>query len=105
MNKRWYDQYGDFGRCLDGLKDTNRWDRDRLIRGIMELIREHSPDLLDRFVLEFPLDISRKRWYDKDPYMWLLMNGLRYADAPLRDRITAYLLAEYGHMAEQASSS
>lgn len=30
--------------------------------------------------MEFPLEILRRRWYDKDPYVWLLFNGLRYAE-------------------------
>ncbi len=105
MGNRWYDRYERFGRCLDGLKECNPWDRNRLVQGIMTIIRDHAPTLLDRFVQDFPLDIRRQRWYDKDPYLWLVMNGLRYADADLRDRVTAYLEEEYRLLAERSGAA
>ncbi len=101
MGNRWYDKYPRFGSCLDRLKECAPHDRDRLVQGIMLLIREHAPTLLDRFVQDFPLDIRRQRWYDKDPYLWLVMNGLRYANADLRERVTAYLETEYRRLEDR----
>jgi hypothetical protein len=65
--------------------------RDAVISGVMEIIKRISPHLLERYVLDFPLDIKRRRWYDRDPYLWLLFNGLKYADKQLLTKVTSFL--------------
>jgi hypothetical protein len=46
--------------------------------------------------MDFPLDINRRRWYDKDPYLWLIMNGLKYASDELLASVTKYLSVNKG---------
>ena len=73
------------------MKDMNAGQRDVLIKGIMDIIKKHSPDLMDKFVMDFPLELSRKRWYDSDPYLWLTVNGLQYAEPALLETVTLYM--------------
>lgn len=89
--KRWYDQYEILGRHIDSLKEMNASRRDHLIRGIQEIMQRHSPNLLDESVLDFPLDLARLRWYDKDPYLWLTINGLQQAEPDLLETVGLYL--------------
>ena len=92
---RWYDKYEKLSRFIEGMKDMATGHRDQLVRGIMEIIRTHSPDLLEKKVLDFPLDISRQRWYDQDPYLWLTINGLQHAEIDLLETVSNYLEEEY----------
>jgi len=91
---RWYDRYPELRRQLDGIKEMEEERRDYLIQGIMRLIKEHHPSLLEEFVIHFPLEINRRRWYDRDPYLWLVINGLQYASADLLTKVTAFLEQE-----------
>jgi hypothetical protein len=88
---RWYDKHKRLAECLEGLRFIPRKSRDKIIGGVMAFIKEDQPDLLDKFVLDFPLDIQRRRWYDKDPYLWLVFNGLRYADKSILMKVMRYL--------------
>lgn len=91
---RWYDKYEKLGRFIDGMKDMATSQRDQLVRGIMEIMRKHSPDLLEKFVLDFPLELSRQRWYDKDPYLWLTINGLQHAELDVLETVSNFLEEE-----------
>lgn len=88
---RWYDKYEKLGKHLDSLKEMEPIKRDNLIKGIMVIIKEENPDLLEDFVMEFPKEIRRRRWYDHDPYLWLLINGLKYGKEKLLKKVTVYL--------------
>ncbi len=91
---RWYDQYPKLAIYLERLNGIPGDQRDCLISGVMTIIKQNAPNLLERYVLDFPLDIQRRRWYDNDPYLWLLFNGLQYADKPLLTEVTQYLQGE-----------
>jgi hypothetical protein len=88
---RWYDKHENLAILLENLQTLNEIKRDAIISGVMEIIKLHSPNLLERYVLDFPLDIKRRRWYDRDPYLWLLFNGLQYADGKLLTKVTNFL--------------
>jgi hypothetical protein len=90
-NMRWYDKYPKLAKLLEGLKDIRGDRRDEIISGVMLLIKQNAPNLLERYVLDFPLDIKRRRWYDCDPYLWLIFNGLQYASKPLIEKATKFL--------------
>lgn len=89
--RRWYDKYILLAKYLDSLKNLDFKKRDKLIRGVMYRIKDSNPQLLQKFVLDFPLTIKRQRWYDTDPYLWLIVNGLKYADHKLIKQVIAYL--------------
>jgi hypothetical protein len=46
----------------------------------------------------------KDRWYDKDPYLWLLFNGLRFADTEVMKKVTLYQESNTGHRAAGKSS-
>lgn len=91
---RWYDHYETLGRHIDSLKEMNSSRRNHLIRGIQEIMAQHSPSLLDDSVIDFPLETTRQRWYDKDPYLWLTINGLQQATPDLLETVAHYLEEE-----------
>lgn len=89
---RWYDQYERFSHQLDLLRDCDEERRDEIVQGMILIIRENNAsNILEDFILEFPLDFYRKRWYDQDPYLWLVINGLKHASKELIDLITEYM--------------
>ncbi|MBU0485536.1 MAG: hypothetical protein KKB30_13605 [Proteobacteria bacterium] len=91
---RWYDKHEKLRKNIDKLKFSEKNFRDYLLSGVMVLIKKHRPRLLEDFVQDFPLEIHRRRWYDKDPYLWLIINGLRHADQELLDEVASYMEAE-----------
>lgn len=91
---RWYDGREPLGSSLDALKTLSAPRRDKVVRGILACINERSPGLLDEWVLSFPLDVNKRRWYDSDPDLWLVFNGLEHADEELLGMVTEYLLEQ-----------
>jgi hypothetical protein len=89
--KRWYDKHPKLARQIEAFKTMQPHLRDKLIADVMGLVKANNPGLLEDFILDFPLDLFRRRWYDKDPYLWLLVNGLKYADPPLLKKVMMYL--------------
>jgi hypothetical protein len=90
---RWYDRVPALRRELESLRAMNARCRDHCVREILMLVKQSHPALMDQFVMQFPLNILRRRWYDKDPYLWLVFNGLRFADDPLLSVVSARLNA------------
>lgn len=99
-DQRWYDNDDKLSRCIEGLRYVPSFERYRLVQGMMCLIKEYQDDLLDRFVLDFPLEPNRCQWYDSDPYLWLVINGVQYGTPQLQHQVTAYLAEE---LEEQAT--
>jgi len=87
---RWYDKYPDLSRSLEELKGLKKQDRDKLIHGLKDIILDYDNELFDKHVLEFPMTY-RRRWYDKDPFSWLVINALEYVDEDLITDIILYL--------------
>ncbi|MCH6582869.1 MAG: hypothetical protein IH808_07585 [Proteobacteria bacterium] len=87
---RWYDRHDELGKYLDLMAELSPEQRDELVKGIMVIIKRESPDFLTDLVLQFPLDLFRRRWYDKDPYLWLVFNGLEYADDAMVKKVIDY---------------
>lgn len=90
-NMRWYDKHKKLAGLLERFKGMPQEQRNGLVSGVMEIIKPMDPKLVDKHVMEFPLETQRRRWYDMDPYLWLLFNGLRYANAEILKKTTAYL--------------
>jgi hypothetical protein len=40
------------------------------------------------------MDIYQKRWYDKDPYLWITLNGLSFGNKKLWDSVAALIELE-----------
>jgi len=90
-NNRWYDKHPKLAGLLEGLRCIEGSELDAIISAVMKAIKLITPNLLESYVLDFPLDIKRRRWYDRDPYLWLIFNGLRYANKKLLTAITILL--------------
>jgi hypothetical protein len=91
---RWYDKYPQLALLLESLCTIKGSQRNTIISGIMEIIKLTTPNLLEQYVIDFPLDIKRRRWYDRDPYLWLIFNGLKYANSKLLTTVTRFLQKE-----------
>jgi hypothetical protein len=96
-NSRWYDVYPDFSEFLERLKDIPKKDRDKIILGMKDIILDFDSELFDRHVLEYPVNLKR-RWYDRDPYSWLVVNALKYAEKELIQNTTIYLKKEFKYL-------
>ncbi|MBU0480695.1 MAG: hypothetical protein KKG47_06320 [Proteobacteria bacterium] len=101
---RWYDAHEKLGKNIDKLKYTEKNLRDFLLSKVMRMIKQHDPHLLDKFVDRFPLDIKRRRWYDQDPYLWLIINGLEYGRQELLDEVGNLLEEEQARQAADKES-
>ena len=85
--KRWYDVNPKFAQQLEHLRTLDDSSLDKVVSEILTIIRHDQPNILDDNLLEFPLDILRRRWYDTNPYLWLIVNGLEYADTTLVNKV------------------
>jgi hypothetical protein len=92
---RWYDKELNLGKNIDRLKHASNNRRDTMLRGILRIINQYNPSLLDDNVMNFPLDIEKRRWYDSDPDLWLIVNGLKYANQEIKDNVANYMEQEY----------
>jgi hypothetical protein len=88
--KRWYDSHR-VGKQLDLFKGMTKKQRDPIILNIMSIIKKYGSSFIDNAVVEFPLEPHQRRWYDADPYLWIIFNGLQRADIKLLDEIAMYL--------------
>jgi hypothetical protein len=91
QSKRWYDAHEAFAIQLETLKTAAVKSRDQTVAGVLDIIAADAPDLLEKYLLDFPLDQKKRRWYDQDPYLWLMVNGLEHANAKLLDKVTAFI--------------
>ena len=89
-NNRWYDKYPDLSKSIADLKNLSKKERDKLILGLKDVILNYDNELFDKYVLEFPMT-NGKRWYDKDPFSWLVINVLKYAEEDLITDIILFL--------------
>jgi hypothetical protein len=90
--ERWYDKHKNLRKYLESLREINQEEKDSLLRDLLNIIKKHNPELFSpEKSLEFPLELHRRRWYDRDPNLWLLMNTLQIADKRLLKKVTDYL--------------
>lgn len=89
--KRWYDKDQTLSGYLEQFKKMKKSKRDLLCEDIIEMIKEKNSDVFEKLVLDFPLELQQRRWYDKDPLLWLMFNGLSMADSNLLKRVKSYL--------------
>ena len=90
FKNRWYDKYPDLSDRIEKLKDLKKRERDIIMLDIKDIIMDYDNELIDRHVLKFPMTYKR-RWYDKDPYSWLIINALKYANEYLISDVILYL--------------
>ena len=89
-NKRWYDSNPRLALLLNLLKNKEPISREEIINELKEIIVKYDEGLIDRHVSEFPMS-EKRRWYDRNPYSWLVINTIKYADSILTERIVRHL--------------
>ena len=94
MKNRWYDKYPLLAEHLENLKAMEPRRREKIATGIVRLINEKAPNVLAMPVFKGPQKTLSKRWYDKDPILWLAVNALKYLDEGTLQEAMDYLLAE-----------
>ncbi|RPJ07015.1 MAG: hypothetical protein EHM28_08630, partial [Spirochaetaceae bacterium] len=53
--KRWYDTNEKLRKYIESLKNVEPDFRNKIVRDLMECVRDKNPSLLDSFVEEYPL--------------------------------------------------
>ena len=89
-NNRWYDRYPDLKVMFDKLQELKKGERDKIILELKDLIAGRDNCLFDKYVFEFSMPLQR-RWYDNNPFSWLVISALKYADEALITDIILYL--------------
>lgn len=87
--KRWYDKHQGLPAALDKLRSTDDEDREVIIEDVKKILTKKDPDFIEKVCDKFKLSPFRRRWYDTNPYLWLVVNSLRYADEETISEVVA----------------
>ncbi len=96
MKNRWYDKHEDLAKHLEALKTLPKKRLNEILKDLITFARLLHPTLFEEHLLEYPLDMKRRRWYDDDPYLWIVVNGLRFADDEIIKKIVAFFDKQLG---------
>ncbi len=91
MKKRWYDKDERLAKQLEEFTKIHPKYRYEIIQGMLSIIKEYDPDILNRFMVPSDIDEWNRRWYDDEPTFWLVINGLKFADEKLLKGVAEYL--------------
>jgi hypothetical protein len=94
MKQRWYDKHPLLAEHLKKLMSMEPRRREKIATGILQIINETAPDLLAMPFFKSPPKEIRKRWYDKEPLIWLAMNVPKYLDEGNLRKVMDYLAEE-----------
>jgi hypothetical protein len=86
---RLYDKFLDLSQYIEELRKLKKHKREKILINLKDLIISHDDTLFDKHVQEFPITV-KKRWYDKDPFSWIVVNALKYADTDLLIKLFDY---------------
>jgi hypothetical protein len=87
---RWYDQHEELAAHFETLKTIPKRQLNGLLKDLITLGRLLHPNLFEEHIFEYPLDPKKRRWYDDDPYLWIVINGLRYAEDEVINKVVAF---------------
>ncbi|MCG8572832.1 MAG: hypothetical protein MJB14_22090 [Spirochaetes bacterium] len=90
-NNRWYDAYPNFAYHLEKCKYLIESDLEKVMDQIKSIIMDYNADLLEKHVKDFPLDSKKRRWYDKNPYSWMVVNSIKFVDEVTIENITEFI--------------
>jgi len=92
--RRWYDKHKGLSSALEKLRTVNKKDRDNIMEGMKKIIIRKDPDFIDKVCKKFPLNPYKRRWYDENPHLWLVVNSLRYADDEAINEVVRLLIVD-----------
>lgn len=87
---RWYDKHEGLANHFEALKAMPPKRLEEMLKDLIALGRLLDPNLFEEHLLEYPLDLKKRRWYDDDPYLWLVVNGLRFASDDIINKVVAF---------------
>ena len=90
-SRRWYDNNKELSRVLNDIKSLETDLRIQVVQGVLNLVNNANPNLIENFIANYRFDIFKNRWYDEDPYLWLIYNGLYYGDEKLKNDVIEFL--------------
>lgn len=89
---RWYDAMPRLRKGLDTFKEMNHEVREPFLKAIIDFVGKQDPSLLtEDKVCNFRLDSYRLRWYEHDPYCWLVFNMLEFSNVTILESVEDYL--------------
>lgn len=88
--QRWYDKHEKLANHLEKLKTMPQKERNDLLKDLITFGRILDPELFEKHLLEYPLDLKKRRWYDDDPYLWVVVNGLKFASDEILKKVVAF---------------
>lgn len=91
-NTRWYDKTK-LGKYIHKMQDLPKQKLDTILVDLKNLITQYDSDLISEHIIEFKL--NGMRWYDKDPYSWMIINSLKHADSILLDKIIYFFQSHF----------
>lgn len=94
MKQRWYDRYPLLVEHLENLKAMEPRRREKLATCIIRIISDNAPEILAKPVFKAPQTQFQKRWYDKEPLLWLAVNAMKYLDEGDLRQVMDYLVEE-----------
>lgn len=90
---RWFDSSEPLARSIGLLKHLHKRRRDRVFDDIRKVIEDWSPGIFDKEVSGLTF---KRRWYDKDPYAWLVINVMEKVPEDLYPKIIEIIDQECG---------
>jgi len=88
---RWYDEHPTLANGLAALRDAPHPLRRALVKDCLGTLQRLAGNVLERHVGSFPLEVHRRRWYDDDPELWMLVHGLQHAGPTCHDAVADLL--------------
>ncbi len=91
MEKRWYDKDKRLAKQLGTFMKLHPKYRYEIVQGLLDIIKELDPDILNRFTVPSDIEEWSRRWYDDEPTFWLVINGLKFANEELLKKVSEYM--------------
>ncbi|HBE01066.1 MAG TPA: hypothetical protein DC049_01125 [Spirochaetia bacterium] len=85
---RWYDTYPVLKDALEKIKHEKKENQVQFFSQINNIIMEYDENLTEKHIEKFHF---KRRWYDKNPYSWLVINSLAWAEKPLLEAVISSL--------------
>jgi hypothetical protein len=76
---------------LENLRFSERGIQKSIVKGVEKVLTREDPRFIDKVSDRFPMDPLKRRWYDKDPYLWLVINSLLYTDRRVIDEVVVLI--------------
>jgi hypothetical protein len=93
QNNRWYDSNRELCKLIDQIGTLKAREREKILLQIKEIIMKEDSELIDSHAMDFPLSFKR-RWYDQDPFSWLIINCLQYANDEVLKQVVTLLVSK-----------